>query len=265
MINENINYGKYVLYLHKNKETKEIFYVGIGTLVRANNFRERNFLWKSYVNKYGNPLVEIYKSKLTYLEALYLENFFITKMGRKIDNSGNLVNLSIGGEGGRGYKHTKEHREKLKESIKRNGYVAPKGEAHWNYGKKWSEETRKKISKAGKGRKQSQAHIDKRVAARRGKCMNSNSIAKMANTLKGRVLPKEVLEKMSVSIKKVWANPEYKKKMCDMRKGKIRNSREVIDNTTGIIYKSAKDAAFSLGYTVTWSIVTGKQIGRAHV
>jgi hypothetical protein len=60
----------------------------------------------------------------------------ISLHGRRDLGKGTLVNLTSGGEGGKGLIFSKEHRRKLSEV---------------NKGKKLSKETRRKISEAGKG------------------------------------------------------------------------------------------------------------------
>lgn len=228
----------------------EIFYVGVGQERRAYvmSQNQRNFLWNRYVNKNGKPIVEIYKTNLNIIEASYLERVFIDKIGRRINKSGNLVNITKGGEG-----CFAQSESVVADRLKRmKSFNFPKGENHWSYGKEVSEETRKKISKAGKGRKQSPEHIEKRAAARRGKRMNSISIEKMANSLRGRTIPQDVLDKMSVSIKRAWANEEYKKKMCEMRKGQKRNCKKVINTRTKQVFNSGKEAAEEIGIKHTY-------------
>lgn len=256
MIQEYIYRKDFVLYFHRNKETKEVFYVGIGQERRAYVMTfstQRNFLWKRYVTKHGKPEVEIYKSNLTLLEAAYFEQYFIKLIGRRIINTGNLVNLTKGGEGARPYKQPEEQVRKRVEFMK--GFVFPKGKDHWAYGRVLTNEERKKISDATKGRKQTPEHIENRSAPRRGKRMNQVSIDKMAATLKGRKLPKEVVDKIGIASKKRWQCPEYKKRLSDAGKGKVRNSRKVIHLETGTIYNSAKEA--SLNTTIKQKYFTG--------
>jgi len=108
----------YVVYLHRNPISNQVFYVGIGNLQRSKHFGSRSPRWKAYVNKYGNPIVEIYKDKLFEYEATYLESFLIKTFGIKgFHEWGILVNLSHGGwQANRGVKHSQETREKLSKS-----------------------------------------------------------------------------------------------------------------------------------------------------
>jgi hypothetical protein len=87
-----------VLYFHRNPVTDEIFYVGIGSVQRANKLCGRGSRWHFYVKKYGKPRVEIYKNNLLWYEALALESHFIDFYGRKkIDKEGVLTNLVLYG------------------------------------------------------------------------------------------------------------------------------------------------------------------------
>lgn len=240
----------WVLYLHRNNSTGEIFYVGIGQKQRATNFRERNFLWKSYVEKHGLPQVELYKTNLSFLEAQYMETFFIDKMGRKINNSGSLTNLTIGGEGVRGLKKT----EKQLESIRQLNKSRPRlyGKDNPMFGRVVSQETKDKISKRGRGRKQSPEHIAKRALAKKGKRMNQASIDKMAATLRGRILSEEHKNKISEGMSKVWDSEEFVDKMRLAHKGKITNIRKVLDSSSGVVYNSLKEAAIANGISISY-------------
>lgn len=89
-----------VVYLHRRKLDKKIFYVGIGNKKRPYDFTNRSIFWHNYVKKYGKPLIEIYKDNLTKEEAGLIEIDLIKKYGRRIKKEGCLVNLSSGGEFG---------------------------------------------------------------------------------------------------------------------------------------------------------------------
>lgn len=56
----------------------------------------------------------------------------------------NGYNLTIGGDGVKGYKFSEKHKKKISEALK--------GRVAWNYGKPFSDEARKKMSKAHKGK-----------------------------------------------------------------------------------------------------------------
>lgn len=181
----------YVVYLHRNPTTKDIFYVGIGTIKRAYHFWSRSARWKSYVNKYGKPEVEIYKNSLMQYEAAYLEVFLIGHLGRKgIDVNGRLVNLSIGGDiGSKGMVISEESKrkmsiakkgKKISEQHKINiGNANTKEKNNW-WGKTPSEETRLKMSLAKKGKPS--AHAKKVINIKTGEIFPSGAyVARLIN------------------------------------------------------------------------------------
>lgn len=90
--------GDKVVYLHRRKSDNKVFYVGIGVKTRPYDFKSRSRFWFNYVNKYGEPNVEIVKDNLTKRDASKLEIELIRKYGRRIKGKGGLVNISKGGE-----------------------------------------------------------------------------------------------------------------------------------------------------------------------
>lgn len=97
------NNSSYV-YLHLNPIDESVFYVGISNddnnkkYNRANRIHNRSKYWNNYVKKYGFD-IKIYKEDISWEEACRLEIFLIKKYGRKDIGTGNLVNLTDGGEG----------------------------------------------------------------------------------------------------------------------------------------------------------------------
>ena len=93
---------EYYVYAHLNPQSKEIFYIGIGTGKRKNEFKSgRNRHYMNYIRKNGFPIIDIIKENISKEEACKIEKQLIKKYGRKgIDENGILVNKSKGGEGG---------------------------------------------------------------------------------------------------------------------------------------------------------------------
>jgi group I intron endonuclease len=150
----NNNYYVYV-YLDPTKKCKstysnisflyEPFYIGKGKGERhIDHLRPYKLNKKTYIsnriNKIKksnvNPFIIKIKENITEEEALSIEVFFISLIGRRNLNTGTLVNITDGGEGVSGLKHTLESRLKM----------SNKGEKHPNWGKHLNVETRKKIS-----------------------------------------------------------------------------------------------------------------------
>jgi hypothetical protein len=97
-----------VVYRHIRLDKNEVFYVGIGkNEARAYSLQNRNTHWKNITNK-TDYRVDILFDDLTWDEACKKENEFIEIWGRKDLGKGTLVNLTDGGEGKNGAKHSDE-------------------------------------------------------------------------------------------------------------------------------------------------------------
>lgn len=138
------NNKRLVVYLHKNSESGQVFYVGCGLKDRAYNFKSRSKKWLEYVRMYGKPKVEIYKSNLNPIEALYLESYLIRVFGRaKIDENGTLVNKKVNSDCANLYGFEENHSNwGKKHSV---GAKIKIGDG--NRGKKVSDESKIKMSK----------------------------------------------------------------------------------------------------------------------
>ena len=143
------------LYRHIRKDTNEVFYVGIGTVLRRSknnkNLRlyysraytsnDRNNYWRNIVN-ITEYEVEILLESDDYEFIKQKEIEFIALYGREDLGKGSLVNLTDGGEG-----------KNPSEESRRKTSEAQKGEKAYWYGKKASEETREKLREARLGDK----------------------------------------------------------------------------------------------------------------
>lgn len=101
--------NKVCLYRHL-KPNGEVFYIGIGSIYRANDKYRRSKFWKSIVSKYGYE-VQILKNDLDLEEAIELEKILIAYYGRRDLKQGTLVNMTDGGEGVKGLVITDDIRE----------------------------------------------------------------------------------------------------------------------------------------------------------
>jgi hypothetical protein len=101
-----------VVYIHRRNDTGEVFYVGIGNEKRPYKKERRTKHWKSIVNKHGYT-IEILKTDLTWEEACEEEINLIKLYGRKDLGLGTLVNMTDGGEGCNGFKHSEETKKKI--------------------------------------------------------------------------------------------------------------------------------------------------------
>jgi len=163
----------YYVYQHSKADNSQIFYIGKGKAKRFKESRGRNEFWHRVVNKHGfipEIIVNNLDEELAFLcevEAIDLYK----RLGFQ------LVNATNGGEGASGYKHSDEHKNKMKGNdfwklVKSNGF---KGQTHTDEQKaKWAE-TRKGTPSPRKGvvlteetkQKISQARQGKPIKARR--------------------------------------------------------------------------------------------------
>lgn len=107
-----------IVYLHKRKDNKEVFYVGIGKeKKRAFVVENRSNIWKRYINKH-EYFVEILIEDISWKEACEIEKELIRFYGRRDLGFGELLNLTDGGDGSLGRKHTDEAKKKIGKSSK---------------------------------------------------------------------------------------------------------------------------------------------------
>lgn len=109
------------VYTHTRLDNNEIFYVGIGSdkyYTRANDYHNRNKFWQNITSK-TDYRVDIIADNLTREEAGIIERKLIKEIGRKVNNTGTLCNLSDGGEcGAKGSKRSDEFRINASERMK---------------------------------------------------------------------------------------------------------------------------------------------------
>lgn len=151
----------YYVYTYSHPITLLPFYVGKGSKNRA-TFHLKLISSNLHVNKLFqntykkikhetgiDPIVRLVAIHLLESEAYLLESKLIKMYGRKLfDDNGILCNLTLGGIGPTGYKHSRETRELLR--LKKQNI---------------SEETRQKLSQARKGKKDTPETKAKRNAA----------------------------------------------------------------------------------------------------
>ena len=101
---------------------------------------------------------KILKDNLTEEEAFTHEKFLIEKYGRKDLGTGILINMSEGGEGDTGYKHSEERRNKISQSTKGR----PKSE-------EWKAKMREIMKGKNKGKKRTPEQLEARRKQMTGK------------------------------------------------------------------------------------------------
>jgi hypothetical protein len=200
--------NKFYVYILYNSITNEPFYVGKGIGNRVNIH---------FINS-KNPKTHLHRriAKLTQenirVEQIFCENeyealgkevYLISKFGRQDLNLGPLLNLTNGGEGIYGYKHTKEAREKISEAN-RNSSI----------------ETRQKISNALKGRKRifSEQHKHNIAKSRIGQKNSEESKKSLSAKMKGRKFTDQQRKNMSEARKGIKFSEEHKQNISKARK-----------------------------------------------
>lgn len=205
----------YYTYFHTRNDTGGVFYIGKGKAWRA-NMTNRNKMWKAIAEKHGFS-VHIASNWKTEKEAFDHEIFLIDcfrSMGYK------LANMTNGGDGWSGCRHTEEHKQRMREKM---------------MGRVISEETKQKMSAAAKARKNHEDNVfyapsatpeqiakwhKKSSEAQVGKNFSEEHRAKISeagigrvSANKGKILSPEWREKMSVAAKGRPKSEEHKAKI----------------------------------------------------
>lgn len=115
------------LYMHLEADTDEPFYIGMGdTSVRPWSNGSRSKKHKARANKHGKRVHVEAVPNMTFDNALWWEVRWIKAFR---DAGYDLVNLTDGGDGAKGFKHTAEAIQKMseiqQERVRSENYVAP--------------------------------------------------------------------------------------------------------------------------------------------
>lgn len=171
------------------------FYIGKGKENRANrhlkniNKRDKDTIKRRIINKIQSSgeevLVRMLSSGVSEEEALEYEIELIKFYGRRDNGTGVLANLTDGGEGTSGQKHSKETKRKMSEARK---------------GENLSLETRKRMSEAGKVKVFSEEHRRNMSESSKGKKHSEETKRKLSNINKGRKHSEETKRKISEAL-----------------------------------------------------------------
>jgi hypothetical protein len=170
--------NNFYIYFHTKLTNDEVFYVGKGKDTRAWVKRGRSQYWNRIKNKYGY-IIHIVEKDLTEEQAFEREKYWIEYFGKE-----NLVNMTDGGEGSTGYKHSEETIKKMIQVKKGNKHTL---------GHKHSEEHKRKNSESHKGKK-----------------FSEETKLKMTETRKGKKFSEETKKKISETRKLYWENKKSK-------------------------------------------------------
>lgn len=218
------------------------FYVGKGRGRRCSNHlkpwhlkHDPNRLKVNIINKIrrngDEPSVEIIKKNLTESDAFLLEIELIKQYGR-IKKGGILSNMSDGGEGQYGYRHTEKLKKEFSKRFsgennpfygKKHSDATLKLVGDTNRGKTLNNEWRKKLSVATKGRRKSDDHKRKIQIALQKYQKTPKEIQRLIELNKSRrgiPVPDERKKRISIALKGIPKGP-----MSEEIKNKIRQTR----------------------------------------
>ena len=189
----------FCVYAHLKADSNEVFYIGKGMPRRVNSKDDRNKYWHNTAKKHGFKSVILYDN-LVEEDALDLEVDLIA-LHRVMGC--NLVNMTDGGEGtsGRRFVMSEEHKRKIGLANKGRPCSAAQKEiaSKTHKGKIESTETRLKKSLNHKGHPISEAAKQKMRAAMTGR----------PSPKRGIPLSNEQKQKISESVKRNWAQKKF--------------------------------------------------------
>lgn len=178
------------VYRHVRLDTNQVFYLGIGKGNRPYYKNGRNNYCKKIVNK-TDYRVDILFDNLSWAEACEKEIEFIALYGRMNLGTGTLANMTDGGDGMVGFKHSKE--SIIKMSLAKKGKVK-------------SDETKLNMAKAQKGKVVSEETRKKLSEVQKGKTLSEEHKLKISIAAKGRIFSEETKLNMSEATKLYWIN-----------------------------------------------------------
>jgi len=222
----------YTYIISDPSRNNEAFYVGKGKNERAWSHlsrKDKHPLTHRFNKMRQNgitPNISLY-SELDEELAFFLEEELIAKFGRKDLGTGTLLNMTNGGDGGAGYVVSEETRKKI--SIAGQGRKCSEETKRLmsatRTGEIRSEETKSNISKSKKGQKYSKIARFNMSLGQTGRVHTPERNAKVSAGLLGHVVSLETRTKISKAIKGKFAgekNSMFNKTQTDETKEKIR-------------------------------------------
>jgi group I intron endonuclease len=243
---------------------KTITYVGqthnLETRIKSHFYKAKKnpkYAIDRAMNKYSDFNFEEFFCAFTDEDADWAETLLIKELNTKVPNG---YNLTDGGGGTRGYKHTEEYKKHLSDSMI--------GEKHHGFGKKRTVETRKKMSAAHTGKERTKEHGMNIGLAQRGKTISISHRQKLSTALKGKMVgdkhpmygrhhTKEAKEKIGLKAR----SPERNGKNHSMYGKPAVNAQSVRCVETGEVFSSIRLAAkhYSISPSGISSQMSGKQ------
>jgi len=228
------------------------FYVGKGSgkrfYISKHLYSNQPFLERK-IKKVGvnNIKTHFLHENLVEEEAFSWEKYWIKYLGRRNNGTGQLCNITDGGEGVSGHTHSEETKKKISKSLVGNqhakGFVqseehkrkiseATKGENNPMYNRKHSEEAKKKMSESTKGENNPMYNRKGINHPMYGKHHSEKAKKKMSEDrmgnqyAKGFIHSEETRKKLSVA-KKGKNHPMYGKHHSEKTKMKMSNAMKL--------------------------------------
>lgn len=234
--------NNYCVYELIDGRNNEVFYVGKGQIVdyakrryrRIKDHLNLNDVYNKFkvniinkIRKSGQEVkFNIVVDNISEEEALNTEKILIKKYGKRIDKTGTLVNLTDGGEGISGFRHSERTKQKM--SYIRKKYY--ENHAPNFKGKKHSPESRLLMSM------KQREFLRKNPSPSLGRKHSEKTKQKLSEIRKGRKWPKEICYKFANKGEKNGQAKEYIFVSPEGKQFKIK----------GIFKKFVKDNALSL-------------------
>jgi hypothetical protein len=195
------NEQKFFVYVDYRKDDGKPFYVGKGTGSRVKDLR-RNHLHTNIKNKHG-IIREVVFETHNEQESFEKEIQLIGELQTHIDHGNGGANLTLGGEGGSGYKHADEHREKRSELNK----------------KMWEDpEFRAMMKEKMRLGREDPEYREKMRESSKKIWEDPERREKRSELSKKLWEDPERREKLSESLKKLWEDPERREKLSEAQK-----------------------------------------------
>ncbi len=165
-------------------------------------------------------------------------------------------NLCKGGTGTVGFKHSNQTKQNIS-NVKKKYYKdhdpwnkgiphskktkqkisnANKGQIPWNTGKNWSDEIKEKISKSNIGKKHTNKSKQKMSDTRKGRQHSKKWNNNISLSLKGRIFSDEHCINLSKSHLGHHPSIQTKQRMCESRKGKTPNLKNILKDDLYKLY-----------------------------
>lgn len=198
------------------KPDNSVFYIRKGHCARAWSTKDRNPHWRRIVAKHGAHKVEILAQWPTEQEA-FAHEIFLIKTFREMGAV--LANVTAGGEGTTGMKHSPEVRARMSK-VRSGKTISP---AHIaairkaTLGRKHTEEVKAYLSKLNRERVLSEEQLDRIRSAHKGKPKSAETKKKLSIARTGSVMSAEHRAIMSAVNKGKKQSPEHVQKRIASR------------------------------------------------